>query len=342
MVMGRVLVGICVAIGLNFSALAQSNEDEAAFFKGKSTRLIVGTGPGDGFDFYARLLVRHFYRHIPGQPSMTVQNMQGAGSLNALNFIQNVAPRDGTTMGLIIPVATTMPLLRPDVARFDPRTINWIGSVAGDYFTCGVWTADNVTLKDLQSREFIMGSTAVGGSTSAGARIFAEALGLKLKLVPGYRSMNDLNFAAEKGEVAGHCGLMATSLKTTLWQAYESGRIKIVLRAGMVDDPALPNIPNAFDLAKTDEDRQLLLLLAGPWYYGRPVMAPPDLPPARLAALRKAFRETMEDPAFLADAKQLNAVVQPLSAEEIVKTVTEIYKIPETVIARARPLFGVD
>jgi tripartite-type tricarboxylate transporter receptor subunit TctC len=319
-----------------------SGDEEAAFYRGKSIRLIVGSGAGDSFDLYGRLVSRHLADHIPGKPTVIVQNMQGAGSLNALNYLMNVAPRDGTAIGLFIPVATIQPLLQPAVARFDPRIIDWLGSLATDYYTCGFWTPDKITVGDLRSREFVVGSTAVAGATYAGTRVFASVLGLKLRLVPGYGTMNDLNLAAERGEVQGHCGLMATSLKSTLWQPFLDGRLQVVLRASLTADATLPDVPNAFDLVTSEADRQVLLLLAGPWYYGRPLAAPPDLPPERLRVLRKAFTEMLEDPAFLADAKQLNAVIAPLSADEVAGTIRKIYAIPPSVIQRARPLFGVE
>ena len=334
-------VALCAVSSLIASAVAQTDA-EAEFYKNKSIKLIVGSATGDSFDLYGRLVSRHLGKQLSGQPSVIVQNMQGAGSLNALNYLMNVAPRDGATLGLLIPVATIQPLLQPQVARFDPRLINWLGSVADDYFTCGFRTPGKLDVKDLQAREYVVGSTAISGATYAATRVFTSALGLKLKLVPGYGSMNELNHAAEKGEVSGHCGLMATTLKTNLWQAFTAGQLQIVLRAGLNDDPTLPGIPNAFDLVTSEEDRQVLLLLAGPWHYGRPVAAPPGVPPARLKALRSAFEAMVRDEAFLADAKMLNAVVAPLSAEKLADTIAEIYKIPESVILRARPLFGVE
>ena len=337
-------MALCVTLSIVSPTHAQTvgADNEADFYRGKSIKLIVGSGAGDSFDFYGRLVSRHLGKHIPGQPSILVQNMQGAGSLNALNYLMNVAPRDGTALGLFIPVATIQPLLQPQVARFDPRLINWLGSIATDYYTCGFWTPEKLDVKDLQSREYVVGSTAVAGATYAGTRVFISALGLKLKLVPGYGTMNELNHAAEKGEVSGHCGLMATTLKTNLWQAFTSGQLKIVLRASLNEDSTLPGVPNAFDLVKSEEDRQVLLLLAGPWYYGRPIAAPPGLPADRLKALRNAFDAMVRDEAFLAEAKALNAVVAPLSAEKVTETIADIYKIPESVITRARPLFGVE
>ena len=327
---------------LTAQAQAPASVDEAEFYKGKSIRLIVGSGAGDSFDLYGRLVLRHLANHIPGKPAVVVQNMQGAGSLNALNYLMNVAPRDGTVLGLFIPVSTIQPLLQPSVAKFDARTINWLGSIATDYYTCGFWTDKPVSVSDLQSREFVVGSTAVAGATYAGTRVFAQAMGLKLRLVPGYGTMNELNHAAEKGEVQGHCGLMATTLKTNLWGPYQDGHLQIALRASLGDDPSLASVPNAFDLVTSEEDRQTLLLLAGPWYYGRPLAAPPGLPTERLQTLRRAFDEMVRDPAFLADAKELRAVVEPLSAAQVTETIGRIYAIPPAVLARARPLFGAE
>lgn len=342
--MKRACLAAILAVWSVIGARAQAPVvvDEAEFYKGKTIRLIVGSGAGDSFDLYGRLVSRHLANHIPGKPTTVVQNMQGAGSLNALNYLMNVAPRDGTVLGLVIPVSTIQPLLQPAVAKFDARTINWLGSIATDYYTCGFWTDKPVTVSDLQSREFVVGSTAVAGATYAGTRVFAQALALKLRLVPGYGTMNELNHAAEKGEVQGHCGLMATTLKTNLWGPYQEGHLQIALRASLGDDPSLAGVPNAFDLVTSDEDRQMLLLLAGPWYYGRPLAAPPGLPSERLQTLRKAFDEMVRDPAFLADAKELRAVVEPLSAAQVTETIGRIYAIPPAVIARARPLFGAE
>jgi tripartite-type tricarboxylate transporter receptor subunit TctC len=340
----RFLLGSIIALLATFGAHAQtaSPDEDAGFYKGKSIRLIVGSGAGDSFDLYGRLISRHLGDHIPGKPTIVVQNMQGAGSLNALNYLMNVAPRDGATLALVIPVSTIQPLLQPAIAKFDARNINWLGSVATDYYTCGFWTKDKLSVSDLQSREFVVGSTAVAGATYAGTRVFANALDLKLRLVSGYGTMNELNHAAEKGEVEGHCGLMATTLKTNLWDQFQKGQLQIVLRASLSEDPALPDIPNAFNLVKSDEDRQVLLLLAGPWYYGRPLAAPPGLAPGRLQTLRDAFEAMVRDPAFLADAKELRALVDPLTAAQVAETIGKIYAIPPEVVTRARPLFGVE
>jgi tripartite-type tricarboxylate transporter receptor subunit TctC len=333
--------GASLFLLLALAAAPAAADDTADFFHGKTIRAVIGFGAGDSFDLYARLIARHMGAHIPGEPTIVVQNMPGAGSLTALNYVINAAPKDGTVVGMINPTATIQPLLQPDIVRFDPRTIDWIGSPASDYYSCGFWSKDKVTLKDLQSRQFIVGSTATTGATYAGDMVFMSALHLNFKIVPGYGNMGELNHAAEKGEVEGHCGVMAMTIKSTLWPTYTAGQLQIAVRATLKPDPDLPDVPNAFDLVTSEEDRQVLLLLAGPWYYGRPMLAPPGLPKERLASLRAAFDATMKDPAFLSEAKELRVGIEPLTGEQIAETIRKIYEIPNAVIERARPMFGV-
>jgi tripartite-type tricarboxylate transporter receptor subunit TctC len=340
--MKRAAAGFCLSLLLAIAAVAPASADDSAdFYRGKTIRNIIGFGPGDSFDLYARLVARYLGAHIPGNPTIVVQNMPGAGSLNALNYVMNVAPRDGTVIGMVNPVATIQPLLQPDLVKFDPRTIDWIGSLATDYYTCGFWTADKVSLKDLQGQQVLVGSTAITGATYAGDMVFMSTLHLNFKVVPGYGDMAQLNHAAESGEVRGHCGVMATTLKSTLWQTYTDKKLQIAVRASLTADPDLPNVPNAFDLVTSEEDREVLLLLAGPWYYGRPMFAPPGLPQERLAVLRTAFEAMVKDPAFLDDAKTQRADIHPIPGSEVSDTINKIYAIPAAVLDRARPMFGI-
>jgi hypothetical protein len=164
---------------------------------------------------------------------------------------------------------------------------------------------------------------------------------LDFKIVPGYTNLGELRQASERGEVQGFCGVMAMTLKSTFWPTYQAKQLQIPVRANLTPDPDMPDVPNAFDLVKSEEDRQLLMLLAGPWYFGRPFMAPPDVPAPRLAALREAFAATLADPALLEEAKKENLEIHALSAEQIVDTIKQIDDIPPAVIERAKPMFGV-
>ncbi len=326
------------ALGAARGAAADSVGD---FYRGKTIRFVIGFGAGDGFDVYARLAARYMGAHIPGEPTIIVQNMPGAGSLTALNYVLNAAPHDGTVIGMVNPVTTTDPLFQPQIARYDAAALPWLGSITSDYINCGFWRKEPVTLHDLQTKPFVVGSTATNGGSYAGDMVFSNVLHLNFKVVPGYGNMGELTHAAEKGEVDGFCGVMAMTLKSALWGTYTNGNLQIAVRAMLQPDPEMPDVPNAFDLVHSDEERQLLMLMAGPWYYGRPMLAPPGLPPERLAALRAAFDATMRDPALLAEAKHLNMEIHPVSADEIVATIKKIYEAPKPVIERAKPLFGV-
>jgi tripartite-type tricarboxylate transporter receptor subunit TctC len=335
------LAAIALLVAAAVAAPARAADPVADFYRGKTLRIIVGFGVGDGFDIYARLLARFMAAHIPGEPTIIVQNMPGAGSLVALNYVNNAAPRDGTVLGMINPVTTVQHVLQPDIANFDPLKLNWIGSMTTDYYNCGFWTDQPVTLADLQSKHFTVGSTATTGGTYAGDRVFEAVLHLDFKIVPGYTNLGELRQAAERGEVQGFCGVMAMTLKSTFWSTYQAKQLQIPVRANLAPDPDMPDVPNAFALVKNEGDRQLLMLLAGPWYFGRPFMAPPAVPAARLEALRTAFKSALADPALLAEAKKENLEIHPLGVEQIVDTIKQIDKIPPAVIERAKPMFGV-
>jgi len=328
----------CLALSAAAPALADPVED---FYRSKQIQLAIGFGVGDGFDTYARVLARHMPRHIPGKPPIVVQNMPGVGSLKALSYVLNVAPRDGTAFGLMNPAATVDALFSPEQAGFDPRTIDWIGSMSSDTTTCGFFTREPVTIDLLKSKRFVVGGTAATSGTMRANRVMASVLGLNFKIVSGYRTLGDLTLAAEKGEVEGFCGLMASTLRVNFWDRYRGGALQIPVQAGIERDPDLPaSIPNALDLAASEADRALVRLFAGPWYYGRPFMAPPNLPPERLAALRKAFDDMHKDPAFLEEARRIKLNVRPLTGAQVHDAVVKVYETPKDVIERARPIMG--
>jgi tripartite-type tricarboxylate transporter receptor subunit TctC len=322
-------------------AAAQSLED---FYRGKQVRLVIGFGAGSGFDGYARLVARHYPRHIPGNPAMLVQNMSGAGSLTALHYVLNTAPPDGTAIAMVNPTTAIDPLFHTEQANYDPRALAWIGSITADTTTCGFWTDRRVTLADLKRERFIVGGTALTGGTATADRVLKAMLGLNFQIVAGYKDLPELNQAAERGEVAGYCGVMASTLKASnLWDRFNEGKLQLPLQVALEKDPDLPaDIPNAFDLVTSEEDRQILLLLVGPWYFGRPFTASPNVPPERLAALRSGFMATMRDADFLAEAKRLLLSIRPVAGEEIQRTIRDIYAISPAVLERAKPMFGID
>jgi tripartite-type tricarboxylate transporter receptor subunit TctC len=311
------------------------------FYEGKTLRVIVGYPPGATFDTYSRALIRHMPKHLPGRPSMIVQNMPGAGSLTATSYIANVAPKDGTVIGMPNPVNTVEPLLNPKNARFDPREFSWIGSMNSERSSCAFWGGRIKTVDDLRTQEVALGATGPSSGSSIDARVLADLLGFKFKIVMGYPGLNEVRLAAQQGELNGHCGLLISDLKVAVLDNYKAGRAIVPIQMGVEKHPEMTHVPNAFDMIKSEEDRQVMLLAFGPWTYGRPLVGPGGLPPERLELLREAFQKTMADADFGSEAKKLNLEIQPLTPDKIEPLVAELFKTPPHVIERVRRILGI-
>ncbi|HEY7300963.1 MAG TPA: tripartite tricarboxylate transporter substrate-binding protein [Xanthobacteraceae bacterium] len=312
----------------------------AAFYHGHTVQAVVGYTPGSTFEFYLRTFVRHFGRHIPGNPSIIVQHMPGAGSLKATAYLAGLAPKDGSVIGIINPVTTIEPLIDPTNAKFDPLAFNWIGSINSEISTCGFWSPDLKTLADLKRREVVVGSTGPSSGSTVDARVLGPLTGINFKVVTSYPGLSEVRLAAERGEVDGHCGLQVSAIKSVLWDDFKAGRFSVPIQLGLQKHPELPDVPNAYDLATNEPDRQLFRLIFGPWAFGRPIVAPPDTPPDRVEALREAFEATLTDPQFVADAQKTRMEVQPMVSSAIEKLVQAILRTPTPVVERARILLG--
>jgi tripartite-type tricarboxylate transporter receptor subunit TctC len=323
------------------AAETAAQDDAAKFYRGRTVQAVVGYGPGSTFELYLRVLTRHMGKHIPGNPNIVVQHMPGAGSLKATNYLAAVAPKDGSVFGMPNPVNTIEPLIDPKNSRFDPRSFVWLGSINTEISTCGFWAKDLRTFDDLKKREVVAGSTGPASGSTIDARVLGTLTGIKFKVVTGYGALGDIRLASERGETDGFCGLLVSALKTDYWEQFKSGRMTVPVQMGLSKHPEFPNIPNAYELVKSEEDRQLFRLIFGPWSYGRPLFVPPGTDPARVAVLRDAVAATMKDPAYLAEARKLNMEIQPAAPETIAKLVDQILQTPPPVIERARQVLGV-
>jgi tripartite-type tricarboxylate transporter receptor subunit TctC len=330
------------ACGITFmlAAPALAQGDVAAFYKGRTVQAVVGYTPGSTFELYLRTFVRHLGRHVPGNPNIVVQHMPGAGSLKATAYLAAVAAKDGSVIGMPNPVNTTDPLIDPANARFNPRAFNWLGSLNSEISTCGFWAKDLRTLADLKRREVVVGSTGPSSGSTVDARVLTALLGINFKVVTGYPGLTEVRLAAERGEVDGHCGLLVSSIKAEIWDVFKAGRVAVPMQMALRKHAELPEVPNVYDLASGQEDRQLFQLIFGPWAYGRPLLAPPDVPQDRVAALRAAFAAAVADPQFLAEAKRINMEIQPTGPDAIAALVDEILRTPAPVVERARTLLG--
>ena len=322
------------------SAHAQTTASTSGdFYKGKTLSIIVGFSPGGSFDLYARTLSRHLGRHIPGNPTIVVQNMPGAGSLKAVDYLMTVAPRDGTVAGTFNHTIPIEPLLGR--AKFDPRQLEWLGSVASESSVCIAASRSPVgSLDDLRRLPFTMGGTGRGSDTDMFANVFKSTLGLPLRLVTGYPGTTELMLAVQRGELDGFCGLFYSSLLSGFPDLMNSGQIKIIGQAALDRDPAMPNVPMVFDYAKNERQRQILMLLIGPQVMARPFAMPPGTPAPRLETMRRAFQATMTDPAFLADTTSSKMAVSPVTAAKVAEVIEQLYRTPPDVLAEAIKAFG--
>lgn len=333
---------VCAAaLGLSLiggaPALAQS---EADFYKGKSVSVMIGFGPGGANDVWARLLARHMPRHMPGEPSMTPQNMPGAGTLKLFNHLATAAPRDGTVFGIINRGIPLEPLLGGQNVLVDPQKMSWIGSPDKDISVCAVRKDAAVKkMSDLRTTEVAVGATGSGADTAIYPEFLAEFLGMKFKTIKGYPGSNEIVVAMERNEVQGICVAFQSLARTRL---YTDGELNVLFQAGLQKDPGVPgDVPLATELtAGSQADTEALRLFLARTALGRPFVAPPALPPARLETLRRAFDATMNDPAFKAEAERLKLSVEPITGEEIARHLKEIYATSPDVVRRVSKILG--
>ena len=333
--MKRAPLALLVVLAAAAPAVAQQEEAQA-FFRGKTLRLIVGIAVGSGCDINARLLARHMAAHIPGQPTIIVQNQPGAGSLAMTNALYHTGPFDGTVMGASFNGMPTTPLLQPAGVRFDPVRINWVGSSNRETQVMYVWhDAPAQVLEDARAREIVMGGQAPG-STQFDYPVLANKLfGFKFKVVTGYESTPKIHLAMESGEVHGTIANWST-LKAINTDWITDKKVRILAQWALQKNAELPDIPLFMDLAKTDSERDALRLMLARLEYGRPFFLPPDVPVARVEALRRAFDATMKDPAYLAEADKLKIDVEPLSGEAVAALVEQVSRTPADTVARVR------
>ena len=308
------------------------------FYKGKTLNILVGFTAGGGFDVNARLLARHIGRHIPGNPSVVVQNMPGAAGLKSVLYVDAVAPKDGTVIDIFNFGNISDSRLMPERVKADFRKFSWLGSISQDLTVCYVWHAIGIkTLAEAKGRGLIMGLTATGSSSDVNQRILREVFGVPVKQVAGYPGSAEERLAVERGELDGDCG--SWSSLPAEW--VDGRKIVPIIKSSEIELPGLPpGVPYSVAIAPTERDRAIIKLLVAPGEVGRPFIASAAVPAERMQILRAAFDATMKDPQFLADAAKLRMPVLPKSAEEALKIVNEIYATPDDIVQAARKVAG--
>lgn len=330
----------CAAAVAGFSGAAHA-QDAASFYAGKNVSIIVGFGPGGGYDLYARLLARYYGPHIPGKPNVIVQNMPGAGGVNAANYVYNTASKDGTVIAGVNQGAALFQQLGGKGAQYDASKLRWIGRTASSNNVAYTWTASGVrSMDDAKKREVIMAGSGVISDANIYPNVFNALLGTRFKIINGYAGTNESNLALERGEVQGRGGGSYSSLQTTRPQWLKEGTISLLAQIGMEKEPDLPSVPTLLDLVKNDQDRQIAMLVTMPVEVGYNYWVAPDVPADRIAALRASFEATLKDPALLKEAKKISLDIRYKSGAELEQMVANASKVPPEVLKRTAQILG--
>jgi tripartite-type tricarboxylate transporter receptor subunit TctC len=337
----RAFVRLAAVAALAVLPGVASGQGVADFYRGRNVEIYVGYSVGGAYDVYARLIARHLGKHIPGNPTVVSKNMEGAGSLRLANWLYNVAPKDGTVLGAIGRGTGFDPLLGNRTAQFDATRYSWIGSANNEVSICVAWHTTGITkFEELLSKPLIVGGTSASADTDQFPKITNGVLGTKMRVITGYPGGNEIGLAMERGEVQGRCGWSWSSVKTTHQRWYDEKKFNVLVQLALEKHPELPDVPLIIDLAKSDEQQRILRLIFARQVMGRPFVAPPNVPPDRTDALRKAFMDTMKDKDFLADAEKAQMEITPVHGAEIDKLVKEIYATPAEIAAKAGALIG--
>jgi tripartite-type tricarboxylate transporter receptor subunit TctC len=316
--------------------LAVHADEVEDFYAGKQVSLYIGYTAGGGYDTYARVLARHIGKHIPGNPTVVPQNMPGAGSLTLANYLYNIAPKDGTVFGTIGRGLAMEPLLGGAGTRFDATQITWIGSMNNEVSVCVSWYTSPVkNVEDMRAHELIVGGTGSGSDTDTFPVVLQKLLDLRIRLISGYPGGSDVLLAMERGEVDGRCGWSWGSVLAVRPEWLAENKISVLLQMALTKHPDLPNVPLVTDLARNDDERAAMELIFARQVMGRPYLAPPGIPEARRAALRRAFDATLQDPEFLEDARRIDLELNPVTGEEIETLIRRIYAATPTAVAIA-------
>lgn len=310
------------------------------FYRGKVIRVIVGFSAGGGFDTYARTVTRYMGKYIPGNPTMVVENMTGAGSLIAANHVYKVARPDGLSIGAFNGNQILGQLVGAQGINFDARKMEWMGAPGYNHDLCVLNRQSGITSGDqwlTVKTPLKLGGSAPGAPTDDGPKILKEAIGLPLRLVSGYKGTADIRIAVESGEVDGLCGFSWASVRATWRKAIESGQVVVVLQSAPKASPDLPKVPVAISFAKTAEARQLIEAgIHTPSSITYTYSLPPGTPKDRVQILRKAFSDTVKDKDFLGDAAKANLEITPFSGEEVERNIETLFRTPQAVVAKLK------
>ena len=327
------LIALGAALWLRPAAHADPIAD---FYKGRSISWILSAGAGGGYSSYAQAFAPYFSAHIPGNPTIVVQNMPGGGGIRAMLYLESVAPKDGATLGLVHSSVPFAPLYGIKAASFDPRKMNWIGSIDASTGICVAWhTSGIATWQDLLTKTFVVGGSGAGSQMETMPEMLNKLFGTKIKVVSGYKGGNDIYLAMERGEIQGRCGGLISSISATRPDWFPQKKVNVPIQIATARNPMFPDVPTVMELAKDDRTKKILQLVLAPLEMDRPILAPPGAPPERVAALREAFHAAMNDPGFIAEAAKEHLEIREISGTQVARVLDDAYAMPPEITKAA-------
>jgi len=332
----RVTSFVLPALALCLAITAARAEDAPAFYRGRQISWILSADAGGGYAAYAHAFASYFADHIPGKPTIVIRHMPGGGGLRAMNWLFAVAPRDGATIGLVHSSVPFAPLYGIRGAAFDPRQMGWIGSIATSRGICVAWhTAGIATWQDMFDKEFVVGGSGAGSQMETVPALLNKLFGTRIKVISGYQGGNQIYLAMERGEVQGRCGGLVSSINATRPDWFTDHKVTVPIQVAINRNAQFPDVPAVVELAKDERTKNILRLALAAEDMDRPILAPPGVPPARLAALRAAFHDAMNDPGFIAEAKRQRLEVDEVAGEKVAAIIAATFALPPDVVKAA-------
>src|SRR5580698_965204 len=313
----------------------------ADFYHGRTISLILSAGAGGGYASYALAFAPYFSAHIPGHPQIIIQNMPGGGGIRAMLYLDAVAPKDGTTLGLVHSSVPFAPIYGIKAANYDPRAMNWIGSIDASTGICVAWHESGIaTWQDLLTKPFVVGGSGAGSQMETMPVMLDKLFGTRIKVISGYKGGNDIYLAMERGEIQGRCGGLISSINSTRPDWFPQKLVTVPIQIAGTRNPFFPQTPAIAEFVKDDRTRKILQLILAPLEMDRPILAPPGVPADRVAALREAFHAAMNDPAFIAQAEKDHLEIREVSGSRVAEILENAFAMPAEIAKAATDAMG--
>ncbi|MBX9774681.1 MAG: hypothetical protein K2Y71_09730 [Xanthobacteraceae bacterium] len=338
----RLLAATTVCTVVAAGAQVAAAQPVADFYRGKTVTMVIGYPPAGANDVYARMVARHIGKHIPGNPNVVPRNMPGAGSLIAANHIFNVAPKDGTVLGLLVPTLPLEEALGASAVKFRSAGFHWVGRMApAPNITFINATSPVKSITDAFDKTAILGATGRSATNAIYPTVLNNVLGTKFKVVTGYEGSAAAMLAMERGEVEGHSATYDT-LKTVHADWLAQKKVNVVVQYSLTRHPELSDVPTTVELARNPEQAQILRAVSSASEIGKFVLTTPETPADRVQALRQAFDAMVKDDAFIADAQKLRVELGPLAGGALQKIVAEVAGMPADIVARVKAIYPLN